>query len=121
MRASTSLPDRRSARRFPGARASLLLLVCALAGAGHPAGADGISGRVFGPDGKVLPNAVLTARPEKGPAVDFKTDTSGNFSVFLDPGRYVVSSRADASLEGVIESYSQPVQQDVHLKRAEKR
>ena len=115
----------RSPRRFAAdrfrSRASLFVLLAVLVGAGLPARGDGISGRVYGPDGKALPNAVLTARLDKGPGVDFKTDASGNFSVFLDPGRYVVSSRADASLEGVIESYSQPVQQDVHLKRAEKR
>lgn len=121
MHATTSRPHRRSVADLFGNRASLFLFLAVMVGAGLPARGDGISGRVYGPDGKALPNMVLTARPEKGPGVDFKTDASGNFSVFLDPGRYMVSSRADASLEGVIESYSQPVQQDVHMKRAEKR
>jgi hypothetical protein len=97
--------------------ASRCLVLAFVAGLAVPAGADGISGRVYGPDGKPLPNTTFTARPEKGEAIDFRTDPSGNFSVFLDPGRYVVSFKADASLEGVIESSSQPVQQDVHLKK----
>lgn len=92
-------------------------LCVALAFLAGPARADGISGRVYGPDGKPLPETVLTARPKTGAAVDFRTDPSGNFSIFLDPGPYVVSPKADASLEGVLESSSQPVQQDVHLKK----
>ncbi len=117
MHAATSLLERVPPRRTARTRAPLYLALAALAGLHLAAWADGISGRVFAPDGKALPNAILTARPEKGPAVDFKTDASGNFSVFLDPGRYVVSARADVSLEGIVESYSQPVQQDIHLKR----
>ena len=117
MHATMSRRGRRSSAQAPGARFSLLLLLPLLSLLGGPAAADGISGRVYAPDGKALPNAILTARPEKGPVVDFKTDASGNFSVFLDPGRWVVSVRADASLEGVLESSSQPVQQDVHLKK----
>ncbi len=118
MNGSKSLPDGHTARRSPAAGAPLLLLLAALVAGSPGALADGISGRVFGPDGKPLPNAILAARPEKGPPVEFKTDGSGSFSVFLDPGRYVVSPRGDTSLEGVLESYSQPVQQDVRLKKA---
>ncbi len=120
MNGSVSLPGGPTVRRSPAARTSLLLLLAVLVAGGPRAMADGISGRVFGPDGKPLQNAVLSARPEKGPAVDFKTDGSGSFSVFLDPGRYVVTPRGDTSLEGVLESYSQPVQQDVHLKKAKR-
>ena len=79
--------------------------------------ADAVSGRAYGPDGKPVPNATFTARPAKGEAVQFKTDPSGNFSVFLDPGRWTVSPSADATLQGGIDSYPQPVQQDIHLKR----
>ncbi|MGE5346715.1 MAG: carboxypeptidase-like regulatory domain-containing protein [Acidithiobacillales bacterium] len=117
MDVSKSFPDRVSTGRSGRTQACLYLVLSFLAGLQLAARADGISGRVYGPDGKGLPNTILTAQPEKGPAVDFKTDASGNFSVFLDPGRYVVSVRADKSLEGVIESYSQPVQQDIHLKK----
>lgn len=118
MHSSGNLLHRAFTGRSPRARARLWLALALLAGLHLSARAEGVSGRVYGPDGKALPNTILTARPEKGPAVDFKTDASGGYSVFLDPGRYVVSSRADASLEGVIESYSQPVQQDIHLKKA---
>jgi len=117
MQAFTMHLDRISTGRSWRSRGVLGLVLAMLAGLSLSARADGISGRVYGPDGKTLPNAILTAQPEKGPAVDFKTDASGTFSVFLDPGRYVVSVRADTSLEGVIESYSQPVQQDIHLKK----
>lgn len=72
---------------------------------------------MYGPDGKPVPNASFTAKPAKGQAVEFKTDRSGNFSVYLDPGRYDVRSAANATLQGVIESYPQPVQQDIHLKK----
>ncbi len=118
MDGSKSLPNGPAGPRSAGAPASVLLLLSLLTGSARPAVADGISGRVFGPDGKPVPNAVLAARPDKGQPVEFRTDGSGSFSVFLDPGRYAVSPRGDASLVGVLESYSQPVQQDVHLKKA---
>ncbi len=79
--------------------------------------ADAVSGRVYGPDKKPVPNTTFTAQPEKGQAVKFSSDPSGNFSVYLDPGKYTVKSSADDTLEGVIESYPQPVQQDIHLKK----
>ncbi len=117
MLAATSLLDRLPGRRPGRIRVRFYLALAVLAGFHLAASAEGISGRVFAPDGKPLPSTILTARPEKGPPVDFKTDASGNFSVFLDPGRYAVSVRTDASVEGVVESYSQPVQQDIHLRK----
>ncbi len=81
------------------------------------ASADVVSGRVLGPDEKPILNNAFSARDAKGQATPFKTDKSGNFSVYLDPGKYVVSFSADATLEGVIESYPQPVQQDIRLKK----
>ena len=103
-------------RALPG----LGLLLALLTGLAVPASADGISGRVYGPDGKPQPNTAFTARREKSPPVEFLTDASGDFSVYLDQGRYTVSSQADPSLEGVIVSQSQPVQQDIHLKKAKR-
>ena len=82
--------------------------------------ADAVSGRVYAPDGKLAPNMTFIAQPAKGPAVMFKTDASGNFSVYLDGGRFTVTSSTDATVEGTIESYPQPVQQDIHLKKREK-
>jgi hypothetical protein len=53
----------------------------------------------------------------QGKAVEFGTDASGNFSVYLDPGRYTVRSNVNTALQGEIDSYPQPVQQDIHLQR----
>jgi Carboxypeptidase regulatory-like domain len=79
--------------------------------------ADTVSGRIYDPDGKPLPNATLTAKPAKGDAVEFKTNASGGFSTYLDPGRYAVTLSGNAGLQGVVDSYPQPVQQDIHLKK----
>lgn len=80
------------------------------------ASADIVSGRIFGLDEKPIPNATFTAKDSKGAATAIKTNAMGNFSVYLDPGKYTISS-ADATLTGVIESFPQPRQQDVHLKK----
>jgi hypothetical protein len=82
--------------------------------------ADTVSGRVYGQDGKPVSNVTLTAKPAKGDAVAFKTDSSGNFSVYLDAGRYIVTPVGDSGLQGLINSYPQPVQQDVHLTKGSK-
>jgi hypothetical protein len=79
--------------------------------------ADTVSGRVYGIDGKPVPNMSFTAKPAKGETVEFKTNSAGDFSVYLDPGRYTVSPAGDTSSQGVIDSYPQPAQQDVHLKK----
>lgn len=79
--------------------------------------ADTVSGRIYGQDEKPAANMTFTAKPAKGEAVQFKTNATGAFSVYLDAGRYTVSPSADASIQGVINSYPQPVQQDVHLKK----
>ncbi len=81
------------------------------------ANADTVSGRVYGPDAKPVINATLTAKPAQGDAVEFKTDGAGNFSVYLDPGRYTVSPIKGGNSEAVIDSFPQPVQQDIHLKK----
>ncbi|HYR42371.1 MAG TPA: hypothetical protein VER98_05080, partial [Terriglobia bacterium] len=93
-------------------------LCLAIAGAlwlALPAAADIVSGRILGVDEKPIVNGTFTARNSKGEATAFKTDKSGNFSVYLDPGKFTVSSTTDAALTGVIESFPQPRQQDVHL------
>ncbi len=82
-----------------------------------PASADIVSGRILGADEKPILNGTFTARNSKGESITFKTDKSGNFSVYLDPGKYTVSPSADASLTGVIESFPQPRQQDVRLSK----
>src|SRR5262249_47628687 len=107
----------------PGARCKallpkLLLMTAALilAIAIH-AGADTVSGYVYNPDEKPAANMTLTAKPAKGDAVEFKTNSSGVFSVRLDPGRYTVTVSSDPSLQATVESYPQPVQLDIHLKK----
>jgi len=99
-------------------RTTWIILCLAIAGAiwfSPPAFADIVSGRVLGLDEKPILNGTFTARNSKGESTTFKTDKSGNFSVYLDPGKYTVSSSTDAALTGVIESFPQPRQQDVHL------
>ena len=79
--------------------------------------ADIVSGRVFGADDRPLVSATLTAKNARGEATNFKSDASGNFSVYLDPGKYTVSFAGDATVEGTVEGYPQPFQQDIHLKK----
>ena len=79
------------------------------------ASADIVSGRVYGLDEKPMATQTLTARDSKGETTTFKTDKAGNFSVYLDPGKFAVSSGADATLTGVIESFPQSRQQDIHM------
>ncbi len=85
------------------------------------ANADFVSGRVYDPGGSVLPNATFVVETGKGEAVNFKTDESGNFSVYLEPGRYTVhpvrDGKPDPSLEGIVESYPQSAHQDIRLKK----
>lgn len=78
--------------------------------------AGAVSGRVYGPDNELVKNTTFTATSAQG-RVEFSTDASGNFSVYLDSGRYTVKSKADPALQGQIDSYPQPVQQDIHLQR----
>ena len=78
--------------------------------------ADIVSGRVFGPDGKVLLNETFTAE-NGGTKVNFATDKLGNFSVYLEPGTYTVHRNADNTVEGVIHGYPQSATEDIHLKK----
>jgi len=96
---------------------SIALCLAAIVTIGFPksAAADIVSGRVLGADEKPIVNGTFAAKDAKGETTTFKSDKSGNFSVYLDPGRFTVTSSADTSLTGVIESFPQPRQQDVHL------
>src|SRR6266568_4618748 len=59
---------------------------------------DAVSGRVYGLDGKPKDNTTFTATPVAGgEAVEFKSDASGNFSVYLEPGRYKVRPSGDSN------------------------
>jgi len=109
----------RRAHIFPRIKRTTWTVLClAIAGAiwfSLPASADIVSGHILGPDEKPMVNGTFSAKNSKGEATAFKTDKSGNFSVYLDPGKFTVSSTTDAALTGVIESFPQPRQQDVHL------
>ena len=83
------------------------------------ASADIVSGRIFGLDEKPILNATFTAKDAKGAATTIKTNATGNFSVYLDPGKFTISYSADPTVTGVIESFPQARQQDVHLKKVE--
>jgi hypothetical protein len=93
----------------------LFLATIIAIGFAQSAAADIVSGRILGTDEKPIVNGTFTARDAKGEATTFKSDKTGNFSVYLDPGKFTVTSSADATLTGVIESFPQPRQQDVHL------
>ncbi len=100
---------------LPAAKISLAL-ACLFAMAGSAA-ADTVSGHVYDPDNKPAANMTFTAKSAKGEPVEFKTNASGVFSVYLDPGRYAITVSTDPSIQGVVESFPQPVQQDIHLKK----
>ena len=106
--------SRRSCRKMATKLGLAMAYVLCLA---VSANADFVSGRVYDPNNQPVPNMTFTAGAGKGQAVSFKTDGSGNFSVYLDPGTYTVHPSGDKSLEGVIHGYPQAAQEDIHMKR----
>jgi len=106
--------SRRSCRKMATKLSLAMAYVLCLA---VSANADFVSGRVYDPNNQPVPNMTFTAGAGKGQAVSFKTDGSGNFSVYLDPGTYTVHPSGDKSLEGVIHGYPQAAQEDIHMKR----
>jgi len=84
----------------------------------HSARADQVYGRVF-VDGQIQPHRSFTVKDSSGRSVrDATTDEYGGYSLFLPPGTYRVEFRDDgATLEATIESYPQPVRQDIYLRR----
>jgi hypothetical protein len=96
---------------------NLCLIVVIAIGFPLAASADIVSGRIFGLDEKPMVNSTFTAKNAKGEATTFKTDKSGNFSVYLDPGKFTITTSSDATVSGVVESFPQPRQADVHLKK----
>jgi hypothetical protein len=81
--------------------------------------ADIVSGRILGLDEKPILNGSFTAKDAKGAMTPFKSNKDGNYSVFLDPGKYTVTFSGDATISGTIESFPQPRQADVHLKKSD--
>jgi Carboxypeptidase regulatory-like domain len=76
--------------------------------------ADFVSGRVLGLDGNPVGGKTFTAE-KGGQKVSFSTDKAGNFSVYLDPGTYVVHFSDDATVQGVVHGYPQSTTEDIHL------
>ena len=120
------LRDGRARRLVPKMRfwSACLIMAGIVILTGTPLRADLVSGRVYDSSGKPVPAKSFTVKNSKGTCVkQFDTDQSGNFGVFLSSGRYSVGyapPNQDCSKFkdlGVIESYSQPVQQDIHLKK----
>jgi len=103
--------------RLPFTLTILCLTIAATLCLTATASADVVSGRVLDANDKPILTGSFTAKDAKGTTTVFKTDKTGNFSVYLDPGMFMVSNAADPTVEGVIESYPQPRQQDVHLKK----
>jgi hypothetical protein len=101
--------------RTPAAGANLCLVMAL--GLCFPAVARAgiVSGRVYVEGKLVNAPTTLSAVAAAGQPVTFKTDASGNFSVYLDPGSYTVNLSSDSTEKGTIDSYPQPVQQDIHL------
>ena len=79
--------------------------------------ADVISGNVYGPGGELLKSASFSVFLDGSAVTTFTTDASGYYSVFLKPGRYKVRPKDNAALEGDLESYPQPVRQDIRLRQ----
>lgn len=79
--------------------------------------ADVISGNVYGPGGELLKSATCNVFLDGSEVTTFTTDASGYYSVFLKPGRYKVRPKGNDALEGDLESYPQPVRQDIRLRQ----
>ena len=91
---------------------AFVLLIPVLAMAGP------VSGRIYGPDNMLVRDTTFNAKLAKGgKPVEFKIDSSGYFSVYLDPGRYTVSPKGDDTQHGEVDSTPEPVQQDIHLRK----
>jgi hypothetical protein len=85
-----------------------------------PAKGDLVYGRVYGAEGKFQPRNAFTLKDSTGRTVqEVKTDEYKGYSVFLSPGTYKVefTDKDNALWVGEIESYPQPVRQDIHLKK----
>jgi hypothetical protein len=51
--------------------------------------------RIGVPDSRPLANATFIAQKEKGTATSFTTDDEGRFRIWLEPGHYSVSLKAE--------------------------
>jgi energy-converting hydrogenase Eha subunit F len=83
-----------------------------------PAKADQVYGRVF-IDKQAQAGKSLAVTDSSGKKIkDVKTDEYGGYSVFLSPGTYRIEfTENNATWEGTIESFPQPVRRDIYLKK----
>jgi len=98
---------------------ALCLVMAAVLSLPSPALADIVSGRILGLDDKPIAEGSFTAKDAKGVATPFKSNKDGNYSVFLEPGKYTVTYGGDATLTGTLESFPQPRQLDIRMKKIE--
>lgn len=76
-----------------------------------------VYGRLYA-DGKIQPNKSFTVRDTNEKVVgDVSTDGSGNYSIFLPPGTYSIEYKDSNNTmwRAQIDSYPQPVRQDIYL------
>lgn len=85
--------------------------------------ANMVSGRVYDSAGNPVRNQQFTVFAKGKCVKQFRTDRAGNYGVYLPPGRYSVGypprngSCANVRSLGSIESYKQPVKQNIRLRR----
>ena len=109
----------RSPRRPNIAWIALCLALAAILSLPSSASADIVSGKILGLDDKPIPNGSFVAKDAKGGTTTFKSNAEGNYSVFLEPGKYTVTYGADATVTATLESFPQPRQADIKLKKIE--
>ncbi|MEJ2008749.1 MAG: carboxypeptidase-like regulatory domain-containing protein [Acidobacteriota bacterium] len=81
-----------------------------------PAKSALVSGRVYSPKGKVVPNTQFTVTNAKGDRVaTFTTDGTGTYGVSLNPGVYSVRSKDKPGWVGEVRGSPQPGHEDIHL------
>jgi hypothetical protein len=79
-----------------------------------------VYGRVFGAETQFKPRDTIVIKSSNGQQVKtVKTDEYKGYSVYLPPAIYRVEFRdaSNAIWEASIESYPQPVRQDIYLKK----
>jgi hypothetical protein len=90
-----------------------LVLVCIVLA---PAYAASVYGVAQNPEGKPLASCTFSVLASSGEQIrEVKTDASGRYTVFLQPGIYAV--RVGSDLEGVLQALVQPSRQDIRFRR----
>jgi len=85
-----------------------------------PTGAEAglVYGRVYGAEGEFEPGDAFTLIISEARRIEVKTDKFKGYSISIAPGMYDVEFTKNKKWKAVIQSYPQPVRQDIHLKEA---